>query len=82
MRNKLVHGSKVFSLDRGKDEAEHALQALDDLQQTTEDRYGYDGWTKIKARKTSVLHLKPHVKVLRNLTSASTRTRAKSVRAH
>ena len=78
---KLVHGNKVFSLDKCKDEAERALHALGDLRQTMEDRYGYDGWTKIKARRTSALHLKPRVKVPRKLTSASTRTRAKAVRA-
>ncbi|OGW68080.1 MAG: hypothetical protein A3H49_11755 [Nitrospirae bacterium RIFCSPLOWO2_02_FULL_62_14] len=81
MRNKLVHGSQVFALGKCKDEAERALRALDDLRQTMEDRYGYDGWTKIKARKTSALHLDPRVKVARNLTPASTRARARAARA-
>lgn len=63
MRNKLVHGAKVFTLEFCKQEAERALSALDTIRNTFEDRYGFDGWSPIKARRKSALHKDSRVKL-------------------
>jgi hypothetical protein len=63
MRNELVHGSKVFALNRCKHEAERVLKALTELRATFKSRYGYDGWSKIRSRKKSALHADPRVRI-------------------
>lgn len=73
MRNKLVHGSHIYKLDKCKQEAERALSALDILRNTFNERYGYDGWSVIKARKKSMLHIDPRVKVPLARRSASSK---------
>lgn len=62
MRNKLVHGAKVFQMDLCKQETERALLALDTIRNTFEARYGFDGWSPMKPRKKSALHSDPKVK--------------------
>lgn len=62
-RNHLVHGVKVYKLSECKQEAEKALSVLDIIVTEFNNRYGFDGWTKIKGRKISTLHNKPRVKM-------------------
>ncbi len=62
MRNKLVHGTAVYSQTTCKAVTNDVLKALDDLRTTLDQRYGYDGWTVIKRRIKSTLHADPRVK--------------------
>jgi len=71
MRNQLVHGAKVFRLDLFEQEAERALKALDTLRNTFNNRYSFDEWSQVKARKKSALHFDPRVKQIPTLTSTS-----------
>ena len=62
MRNKLVHGIAVYSPAHCQEVTNDVLTALDDLRQTLDQRYGFDGWTVIKRRIKSTLHADPRVK--------------------
>jgi hypothetical protein len=79
-RNDLVHGSRVYGVAECEREAGRALQALDDLRQTFRQEYGYDGWSKLKVRKTSTLHADQRVTKQGAPPSASRRTRRKRAR--
>lgn len=63
MRNKLVHGERVYKLDLCKVETEKVLSALDNIKIKFDSEYGYSGWTKSSSRKTSKLHKDPKVKI-------------------
>ncbi|MDC9723962.1 MAG: hypothetical protein PSN34_14485 [Urechidicola sp.] len=63
MRNKLIHGEKVFSLEICKQETENVLKALDKIKNCFENEYGYSGWKIAKGRKNSKLHIDPKVKI-------------------
>lgn len=62
MRNKMVHGIAVYSQDDCQAAAKYALTALDDLRNTLNQRYGFDGWSTMKRRNKSTLHADPRVK--------------------
>ena len=61
-RNKLVHGIPVYSQDDCQAAANDVLAALDDLRNTLDQRYGFDGWSAMKRRIKSTLHADPRVK--------------------
>jgi len=63
MRNKLVHGSRVYPLSECSAVAKDLLTELSVVRGAFESRYGYDGWTKMKVRKKSRLHADPRVAV-------------------
>jgi hypothetical protein len=63
MRNKLVHGERVFSVDACRQAASNALTALDGIKNTLDVEYGYSGWEKAKSRRVSTLHSDPKVRI-------------------
>lgn len=63
MRNKMVHGERVYELETCRKEAEKVLAALDRLKRDFDDRYGYSGWGAFSARVKSRLHADPKVKI-------------------
>lgn len=63
MRNKLVHGTAVFSQAVCEATARAVLVALDDLKKSLDVRYGFNGWTKVSVRRTSRLHADAKVTV-------------------
>lgn len=62
MRNKLIHGEKVFSLEICKKETINVLTSLENIKDCFESEYGYSGWKTAKGRKISKLHTDPKVK--------------------
>ncbi len=63
MRNKMVHGERVYELETCKKEAEQVLDALDRMKTDFDERYGYSGWKTFSARVKSRLHVDPKVKI-------------------
>lgn len=59
MRNKLVHGERVYDLAHCQRQANDALAALDRLKATLDTVYGYSGWERLRVRKISRLHTDP-----------------------
>ncbi|SHM83191.1 hypothetical protein [Polaribacter sp. KT 15] len=51
MRNKLIHGEKVFSLEICKQETEKVLKSLERIKNCFEKEYAYSGWEIIKEKK-------------------------------
>jgi len=62
MRNHLVHGIKVYTLDLCKKETKNVLKSLRKIKKILEDNYGYSGWTFMRIRKESKLHVDPRYK--------------------
>lgn len=62
MRNKLVHGIAVYSQANCQAAANDVLTALDDLRNTLDHRYGFDGWSTMTRRIKSTLHADPRIK--------------------
>lgn len=67
MRNKLIHGIRVYEAEYCKEQAEKLLFTLDIVKQRLEETYGYSGWERLIVRKKSKLHLDPKVKIIHNL---------------
>lgn len=63
MRNKLVHGERVYSLTACQQTAVSVLAALSNVKALLDTEYGYSGWTAAKARRTSRLHIDPKVRI-------------------
>lgn len=61
MRNDLVHGVKVYKLATCAIETAAGLTALDNLKTALETEYGYSGWTRGRARRSSTLHTDPAI---------------------
>lgn len=59
MRNKLVHGVRVYKLADCQQQATDALTALDRLKATFDREYHYSGWDRLTVRKKSRLHVAP-----------------------
>jgi hypothetical protein len=59
MRNKMVHGERVYDLAHCQRQANDALAALDRLKATLDREYGYSGWERLRVRKVSRLHVDP-----------------------
>lgn len=55
MRNKLVHGQRVYNLEKCKARTEKVLEALKKMQEVFSDEYNYDGWNRIPVRRKSEL---------------------------
>ena len=62
MRNKLVHGERVYVLEDCATQTRVALAALDAIKTSFDAEYGYSGWTVGKKRTTARLHVDPKVK--------------------
>jgi hypothetical protein len=63
MRNKLVHGERVYSVSDCRDAAEKTLIALNNIKNTLDAEYGYSGWAKAKSRRVTKLHLNPIIRI-------------------
>lgn len=63
MRNKIVHGERVYGIDLLKKATKDALEALEKLKDSLTSHYDYDGWEKLTVRKKSTLHQKPTIKI-------------------
>lgn len=55
MRNKLVHGEKVYDLSHCKSKASQVLIAIDALSKYSKTEFGFDGWSRIKSRRKPIL---------------------------
>ncbi len=64
MRNKLVHGERVYKLADCRTQVNDAIGALDRVKTALDTEYGYSGWTSHTARRTSHLHKDPKVKFI------------------
>jgi len=62
MRNKLVHGERVYTLNECHKTAVDMLSALDATREAFNLRYGFDGWSTLSVRIRSALHKDPRVK--------------------
>lgn len=65
MRNKLVHGERVYSVATCSVAAEEAILAMRNIKNSLESEYGYSGWTVASSRKKSMLHSDPKVRISR-----------------
>lgn len=63
MRNKMIHGERVYNLETCKNEAAKVLLALDRLKTNFDELYGYNGWETFARRAKSQLHSDPKVKI-------------------
>lgn len=63
MRNKLVHGERVYSVAACSVAANEAISAMLNIKNSLELEYGYSGWTVASSRKKSMLHSDPKVKI-------------------
>lgn len=61
MRNKLIHGERVYNLAVCKSHAEASLEGLDRMKLLFDSEYGYSGWTRSSKRIKSRLHIDPKV---------------------
>lgn len=59
MRNKLIHGERVYKLAECQTQAADALAALNRAKAVLDREYGYSGWERLKVRKKSRLHIDP-----------------------
>lgn len=55
MRNKLVHGERVYNLVDCEKQAKLVLVTLKSLQTELKTRIGFDGWSRIPVRRKSAL---------------------------
>lgn len=60
MRNKMVHGEKVYTTQQCIDSANAVLVAIKETMAIFDREYGYSGWTKHRIRTKTGLHLAPH----------------------
>ena len=60
MRNKMVHGEKVYTTQQCIDSANAVLAAIREMMTVFDREYAYSGWTKHRKRTRSGLHLLPH----------------------
>lgn len=63
MRNKLVHGERVYSLATCRQSTMDVLLALDNVKKYFDVEYEYSGWTTAQARRISQLHQDPKVRI-------------------
>lgn len=61
MRNKMVHGERVYNLADCRKQAIDALAALDRVKAAFDAEYGYSGWNTHSARRSSHLHKDPKI---------------------
>lgn len=63
MRNKLIHGARVYSLAACRQGANDVLAALANVKAALDAEHQYSGWTTARARRTSQLHADPKVRI-------------------
>lgn len=55
MRNKLIHGERVYKLDECRKETRHVMVALRTFQTSLKNNIGFDGWSKLPVRRKAEL---------------------------
>lgn len=55
MRNKLVHGERVFKLAECNSAATQVLDALNDFRNQLQANVGFDGWSRVHIRRAAKL---------------------------
>ncbi|MGB7480611.1 MAG: hypothetical protein WA924_09800 [Burkholderiaceae bacterium] len=63
MRNKLIHGERVYSLAACQKSTSSVLATLSKVKLILDSEYEYSGWTAAKARRTSRLHIDPKIRI-------------------
>ena len=63
MRNKMIHGEQVFDQLTCKEETVQVLAALNNINSTLNQEYGYSGWERVATRAKSNLHNDPKVTI-------------------
>jgi hypothetical protein len=63
MRNKLVHGTRVYDSAICDQQSEAMIRALSALRHSFQDVYGFDGWERLAVRRKPRIHLDPKVKI-------------------
>ncbi|MBN4077783.1 hypothetical protein JYT29_00445 [Nitrospina gracilis] len=63
MRNKLVHGLKVYGGNVCRYQTHQVLEALNHIKSTFDSVYGYSGWERGKVRRKSRLHTDPKIHI-------------------
>lgn len=63
MRNKLIHGERVYSLIACRKSANDVLVALNNVKSFFDTEYGYSGWAIARSRRSSELHKDPKVRL-------------------
>ena len=61
MRNRLVHGTQTYRLDKCREMTENILELLDQTVDAFRAMYGYDGWARVAVRHKATLHSDPKV---------------------
>lgn len=63
MRNKVVHGVEHYSEKQYQQMTSALLNCQKKIRKAFQERYQYDGWTKMRGRRKSQLHVDPYVKI-------------------
>ena len=63
MRNKMIHGERVYELETCRKETVKVLSALERLKLNFDEIYGYSGWSTFVKRLKPQLHTDPKAKV-------------------
>ncbi len=65
MRNKLIHGTRVYKSSECVQQTQAMLAALQRVKRALDKRYRYSGWTPHTKRTKSALHADPRVRIAR-----------------
>jgi hypothetical protein len=63
MRNKMVHGNRVYELKKCNNAAEDVLKVMKRINSSFKSTYDYDGWQAVSIRRKTMLHQDPKVKM-------------------
>lgn len=61
MRNDLVHGARVYSVDECKEKTKQVLELINHAITKFSEVYGFNGWKRVAVRINSKLHSDPKV---------------------
>ncbi len=56
MRNKLVHGERVYNLSECREYSSHVMAAVIDFRKATIREYGFDSWTRMPSKRIPSLN--------------------------
>lgn len=63
MRNRIVHGERVYGIDVLKKATNDALIVLEHIKTKSNDHFGFNGWDRLSVRVHSRLHHEPTSKI-------------------
>lgn len=61
MRNKLIHGERVYNLEKCKTKTNQLLECLKIIKEQLDHHYSYSGWDRVSVRRKSYLHKDPKI---------------------